>query len=195
RRRERRFAARPWTESGPPPRGPSDGMWLRPLHCAGLAVLPLAPWKHNDPETPSQNFARRRFPVSSLPKALSVRGCGATALPVNLVEWRMRRRAPCWFVPRCRQTAHAQKGMGPSVAHDKACTSPACIAFTALVGVFAVPAVSFAQSSSTTGFSGQAFVVRATVPPLAPITVADTGPLPPDGGAQQASILDVAPIS
>ena len=85
--------------------------------------------------------------------------------------------------------------MGPSVAHDKACTSPACIAFTALVGVFAVPAVSFAQSSSTTGFSGQAFVVRATVPPLAPITVADTGPLPPDGGAQQASILDVAPIS
>jgi len=84
--------------------------------------------------------------------------------------------------------------MGPSVAHDEAWTSPACIAFTALVAVFTVPAVSFAQSSSTT-FSGQAYVAQATVPPLAPITVADTGPLPPDGGAQQAALLDVAPIS
>jgi hypothetical protein len=63
------------------------------------------------------------------------------------------------------------------------------------MGVLTVPADSFAQSSSATGFSGQAYVVQATVPPLAPITVADTGPLPPDGGAQQAALLNVAPIS
>src|SRR5207249_1895768 len=154
------------------PRGRSDGMWLRPPRCAGPCSAPdgggAHRWEHNVPETLSANFARHRFTVSSLPKALSVPGYGATPLPVNLVEWRVRRRAPCCFVPCCPPTAERKKSKGPSVAHDKACTSPACIAFTALVGVFAVPAVSFAQSSSTTGFSGQAFVVRATVPPLAP---------------------------
>jgi hypothetical protein len=61
--------------------------------------------------------------------------------------------------------------------------------------LFAVPAGSIAQTSSTPTFSGQAYVVQATVPPLSPITVADTGPLPPSGGALESSLLDVPPIS
>jgi hypothetical protein len=61
--------------------------------------------------------------------------------------------------------------------------------------LFAAPAGSIAQISSTPTFSGQAYVVQATVPPLSPITVADTGPLPSTGGAQESSLLDVPPIS
>jgi hypothetical protein len=51
-----------------------------------------------------------------------------------------------------------------------------------------------AQSSSTAAFSGRAYVVQATVPPLEPITVSDTNELPPTGGAQQAALLEVQPI-
>src|SRR5207237_2411682 len=52
-----------------------------------------------------------------------------------------------------------------------------------------------AQTSSAPSFSGQARVVQATVPPLSPITVSDTGPLPSSGGAQEASLLDVPAVS
>src|SRR5207245_5431051 len=51
------------------------------------------------------------------------------------------------------------------------------------------------QTPSTPGFSGRAYVVQATVPPLSPITVADTGQLSSSGGAQEASLLDVPKIS
>jgi hypothetical protein len=92
------------------------------------------------------------------------------------------------------QTVDAEKGTGSSVTYEKTRRSPACIAITAVLGVFTLPAGTSAQSSSTTSFSGQAYVVRATVPPLAPITIVDTGPLPSEGGAQEASLLEVAPI-
>ena len=52
-----------------------------------------------------------------------------------------------------------------------------------------------AQTSSTPAFSGRAYVVQATVPPLAPIRISDTGPLPSTGGAEETSLLDVPPVS
>ncbi|PYI82237.1 MAG: hypothetical protein DME26_18385, partial [Verrucomicrobia bacterium] len=39
-------------------------------------------------------------------------------------------------------------------------------------------------------FSGQATVVRATVDSLPPIVLVDTGPLPEEGGAQEATLLE-----
>jgi len=51
-----------------------------------------------------------------------------------------------------------------------------------------------AQTSSTPAFSGRAYVVQATVPPLSPITISDTKAIPSTGGAQDASLLEVQPI-
>jgi hypothetical protein len=51
-----------------------------------------------------------------------------------------------------------------------------------------------AQTSSTTAYSGRAYVVQATVPPLSPIMVSDTDSLPSTGGAQHAALLEVQPI-
>ncbi|OLC77859.1 MAG: hypothetical protein AUH83_03855 [Deltaproteobacteria bacterium 13_1_40CM_4_68_19] len=87
-----------------------------------------------------------------------------------------------------------RKGVA-SVAQEKTCRASRCFILAALMSLFAAPAGSIAQTSSTPGFSGQAYVVQATVPPLSPITVDDTGPLPSSGGAQEASLLDVPPIS
>jgi len=49
------------------------------------------------------------------------------------------------------------------------------------------------RADSGPSFSGQATVVRATVPPLSNISivVSDTGPLPPSGGAQEASLVAI----
>jgi hypothetical protein len=44
--------------------------------------------------------------------------------------------------------------------------------------------------ADSTRFSGQATVVRATVAGLQPIMLADTGPLPEEGGAQEATLLE-----
>ena len=85
--------------------------------------------------------------------------------------------------------------MVASVAHEKRSRPWRCITLAALMWLFAAPPGSIAQTSSTPAFSGQAYVVQATVPPLSPITVADTGPLPSSGGAQESSLLDVQPIS
>jgi len=63
------------------------------------------------------------------------------------------------------------------------------------MSLFVTSGGSIAQSSSTPGFSGRAYVVQATVPPLSPITIADTGQLSSSGGAQEASLLDVPAIS
>jgi hypothetical protein len=49
--------------------------------------------------------------------------------------------------------------------------------YAASIGLMAASA-SMAQTSSATAYSGQAYVVQATVPPLAPIRVAHTGSLP-----------------
>jgi hypothetical protein len=68
------------------------------------------------------------------------------------------------------------------------------VTLAAIAAVFVATAGSVAQTSSTPAFSGQAYVVQVTVPPLSPIRVADTGPLPSSGGAQEASLLDVQPI-
>ena len=68
-----------------------------------------------------------------------------------------------------------------------------CAALGVLICVFAA-ANSSAQTSSTPTYSGRAYVVQATVPPLAPITVSDTQKLPSTGGAQDASLLEVQPI-
>jgi hypothetical protein len=84
--------------------------------------------------------------------------------------------------------------MVASMAHEKISRPWRCVTLAALAWLFAAPG-SIAQTSSTPTFSGQAYVVQATVPPLSPITVADTGPLPPTGGAQEASLLDVPPLS
>ena len=68
-----------------------------------------------------------------------------------------------------------------------------CVATAALTALLGVPAASFGQASSTTTYSGQAYVVQATVPPLSPIRISDTGPLPSTGGAEETSLLDVPP--
>jgi hypothetical protein len=84
--------------------------------------------------------------------------------------------------------------MVASVRYEKTRHSSRGI-IAALMSLFLTSAGSIAQSSSTPRFSGRAYVVQATVPPLSPITVADTGPLPSSGGAQEASLLDVPAIS
>jgi hypothetical protein len=80
------------------------------------------------------------------------------------------------------------------VAHEKTSRPWRCVSLAALIGLFVAPAGSIAQISSTPTYSGQAYVVQATVPPLSPIRVSDTGPLPPTGGAQEAELLDIQPI-
>jgi len=99
---------------------------------------------------------------------------------------------------RCARAAGKRKGWSNPVTHEKTCRSWRRIIPAALMSLFLTSAGSIAQTSSTTGFSGRAYVVQATVPPLSPITpitVADTGPLPSTGGAEEASLLDVPAIS
>ena len=47
-----------------------------------------------------------------------------------------------------------------------------------------------ATSASAITYSGRATVVQAALPLLAPITIVDAGPLPPEGGAQEKSLVD-----
>jgi hypothetical protein len=55
----------------------------------------------------------------------------------------------------------------------------------------AAPRLAFlATSSSAITYSGRATVLRAAVLGLQPITLVDAGPLPPDGGADDKSLLD-----
>lgn len=58
---------------------------------------------------------------------------------------------------------------------------------TLLGSVLFLAGTAIAQTATT--FSGQATVVRANVLGLPPIVLADTGPLPSSGGAQEASLL------
>src|SRR5262245_10706327 len=51
------------------------------------------------------------------------------------------------------------------------------------------PHVAQAQGGSGTAFSGQGTAVRATVLGFLPLTLVDTGPLPPDGGSLSDSLL------
>ena len=61
------------------------------------------------------------------------------------------------------------------------------IALSALMlGLLAEPAVS--RAGTTTTFSGQATVVTGTVAGL-PVTLGDKGPVAPEGGALEASLL------
>lgn len=68
------------------------------------------------------------------------------------------------------------------------------IAAIVLLGVMAVaiaqPTTGEAQQQSFT-YSGQATVVRAQVLNLPAIVLSDTGPIPPEGGAEEASLLEV----
>jgi len=88
----------------------------------------------------------------------------------------------------------ATEGMVSSMEQEKTRRSRRIVP-AALMSLSLASAGSIAQTPSTPGFSGRAYVVQATVPPLSPITVADTGPLPSGGGAQEASLLDVPAIS
>jgi hypothetical protein len=56
------------------------------------------------------------------------------------------------------------------------------------------PAFSTSGSPAThaTSYSGRATVVRATLPILSPIVLVDAGPLPPGGGAAEASLLNAS---
>src|SRR5437016_3107119 len=97
------------------------------------------------------------------------------------------------LVLRCGWAAGGHEGWCIQMAHgvSRGC----CVATAALTALLGVPAASFGQASSTTTYSGQAYVVQATVPPLAPIRISDTGPLPSTGGAEETSLLDVPPVS
>jgi len=58
----------------------------------------------------------------------------------------------------------------------------------------AAPELQTTASSATqaTSYSGRATVVQATVLGLAPVTLVDAGPLPPSGGAEEASLLNAS---
>lgn len=58
-----------------------------------------------------------------------------------------------------------------------------------LAGLLLWPIPGEAQSQGQTTFSGQATVVRATVLGIT-TTISDTGPLPPEGGSKEASLLE-----
>src|SRR5437867_1815482 len=62
------------------------------------------------------------------------------------------------------------------------------------VPLLAWPAVGSADASSPT-YSGRAYVVQASVLGTQLPRIADTGDLPSTGGAQEASLLTVPPIS
>src|SRR5438874_4631196 len=62
------------------------------------------------------------------------------------------------------------------------------------VPLLAWPAVGSADASRPT-YSGRAYVVQASVLGTQPTRIADTGDLPSTGGAQEASLLTVPPIS
>jgi hypothetical protein len=117
----------------------------------------------------------------------------APALPdsvVNLPGLRMRGSARFWGCPSLRLRSTERSAF---VAHEKTSRRWRCVSLAALIALFAATA-GVAQISSTPTYSGQAYVVQATVPPLSPIRISDTGPLPPTGGAQEASLLQVQPI-
>lgn len=59
-----------------------------------------------------------------------------------------------------------------------------------ILGLLAVPGTATAQSQTT--FSGQATVVRATVPVVGTVVLADTGPLPAEGGAADATLIEAS---
>jgi len=61
---------------------------------------------------------------------------------------------------------------------------------TPLTGVLAD--VSASSASQATSYSGRATVLRATVLGLQPVVLADAGPLPPEGGAREASLLNAS---
>lgn len=58
-----------------------------------------------------------------------------------------------------------------------------------LVSLLVGLAAGSAQAAAATTYSGQATAVRVTDPLTGPVTLADTGPLPSSGGAQDASLL------
>src|SRR5260370_40864038 len=70
------------------------------------------------------------------------------------------------------------------------------LAFAALLALplLAWPAVGSADTSSPI-YSGRAYVVQASVLGMQLPRIADTGDLPSTGGAQEASLLTVPPIS
>jgi len=59
---------------------------------------------------------------------------------------------------------------------------------TPLAGVLADATTS--SASQATSFSGRATVLQATVLGLSPVVLVDAGPLPPSGGAEEASFLN-----
>ncbi len=60
-----------------------------------------------------------------------------------------------------------------------------------LVALLLYPATVHPQSQGQTTFSGQATVVRATVLGITTV-ISDTGPLPPEGGSREASLLEAS---
>jgi hypothetical protein len=61
---------------------------------------------------------------------------------------------------------------------------------TPLPGVLAD--VTASPASQATSFSGRATVLQATVLGFSPVVLADAGPLPPSGGAEEASLLNAS---
>ena len=65
-------------------------------------------------------------------------------------------------------------------------SAPVAVLASLLLGL---AAGSPAQAATATTYSGQGTAVRVTDPLTGPVTLADTGPLPSSGGAQEASLL------
>src|SRR5213592_3635260 len=77
--------------------------------------------------------------------------------------------------------------LGTGVLAAAALTLACSERHTPLAGVLAD--VSASPASQATSYSGRATVLQATVLGLPPVVLADAGPLPPEGGASEASLL------
>src|SRR5213592_4844935 len=80
--------------------------------------------------------------------------------------------------------------LGTGVLAAAALTLACSERHTPLAGVLAD--VSASPASQTTSYSGRATVLQATVLGLPPVVLADAGPLPPSGGAEDASLLNAS---
>src|SRR5258708_31474500 len=75
----------------------------------------------------------------------------------------------------------------------KAYTSRVWVALGIGLSLIALgPQPATVRAASGPAFSGQARVVRATLPLAGTLGLSDTGPLPQSGGAQEASLLDLS---
>jgi len=77
-------------------------------------------------------------------------------------------------------------------ARPRAVLSYAVLVLISLLATLTLGGTQTSVAANQTTFSGQATVVKATVLGLPPVVLSDTGPLPAEGGAREASLLQAS---